>query len=142
MARRSGDGLRVAPGCVIPETEITWRFTTSGGPGGQHANRSATQAEATFDVWSSRALSDAQKRRLADRLGPVVRVTAADHRSQTRNRGLALDRLGERLAGALTEETPRRGTRPTRAAKEKRLSRKRRRSEKKRLRGRVRPGDD
>ena len=143
MARpRSTDELDVAPGCRIPVSEIAWRFATSGGPGGQHANRSATQAEAVFDVWASESLGDWHKQRIAAALGPVVNVVASDTRSQSRNREIALDRLRDRLAEVFEEPKPRRPTRPSRAARDRRVSGKRHRGEKKRLRGRVRPDDD
>lgn len=114
--------------CVIPLHELEWKFTASGGPGGQHANKAATRAELTFDVEASEALGPRQRARILEKLGPVVRVVAADERSQSRNRDIALDRLAERLASALKIETPRRPTRPTRAAKERRLQSKARRS--------------
>jgi ribosome-associated protein len=137
----SGDVLQVTRSCVIPLRELQWRFDASGGPGGQHANTSNTRVEVSFDVTASASLGPRQRARLLDRLGPVVRAVAADERSQTRNRALALERLRERLASGLRVETPRRATRPTRASRERRLSGKRKRSEVKRSRGRVR-GED
>lgn len=138
----SDDGLlRVRRDCVIPVAELTWRFTTSGGPGGQHANRSATRAEVTFDAARSGSLTENQRSRIVDRLGSPVVVGADDHRSQTRNRQLALDRLRGKLAEALHEDRPRRRTKPSRSARRRRVETKRRRGETKRLRGRVRPDD-
>ena len=127
--------LRVSRSCVIPAHELQWRFTASGGPGGQHANTANTRVELVFDVAGSEALGPRQKARLLDKVGPVVRVVASDERSQARNRSLALERLAARLAAGLKVETPRRPTRPTKASKERRLEDKRRRSEIKRGRG-------
>ena len=128
--------LHVRPGIDIPLEEIEVRATRSSGPGGQHANVTASRIETSFDVRSSAALSEEQKRRVMARCGPVVRAVAQDTRSQRRNRELALERLAGRLAGALAVQRPRKSTRPTRSAKERRLQQKRRRSETKRLRGR------
>lgn len=124
----AADGVRVSSSCLIPLHELEWRFTASGGPGGQHANKAATRVELLFDVEASTALGPRQRARLLEKLGPVVRVVAADERSQTRNRDIALERFKERLAQALEIETPRRPTRPTRASKERRLQSKARRS--------------
>jgi len=123
---RDDDGLRVTSSVVIPAHELTWSFGPSGGPGGQHANRAHTRAEVRFDVAASGALSEHQRRRVVDRLGSVVVVSADDERSQLRNRRIALDRLRLRLAGALRVETIRRPTRPSRGAVERRLDAKRR----------------
>lgn len=135
-----GQQLRVAPGVTIDEDELEWRFAPSGGPGGQHANKASTRAEARFDVAGSRSLTDAQRSRLLARLGPEVRVAVDESRSQWRNRALAQQRLLERLGGALVVERPRRATRPTRGSVERRLAAKRRRSSRKRDR-RVGPED-
>jgi ribosome-associated protein len=128
------DNLRVSSTLVIPQDELEWRFSASGGPGGQHANKASTRAEVRFDVESSPSLGPRQRARLLEKLGPVVRVAADDERSQVRNRALALERLSERLAGALRQERPRRPTAPSKAAKERRLSDKKRQSERKRQR--------
>ena len=119
---------------LLPLTEIELRFSRSSGPGGQHAQKSDTRVEAVFDVEASSALSDAQKRRVASRAGPVVRAVAQDERSQWRNRELALERLAETLRQALRVQRPRRATRPTKAAVERRLDEKRRRGQTKRMR--------
>src|SRR5918912_1677161 len=134
--------LRVTPTCVIPLDELEWRFSASGGPGGQHVNTSNTRAEVRFDVAASPSLGPRQRARLLERLGPEVRVLASDERSQLRNRELALERLRSRLAEALRVETPRRATKPTKAAKERRLEAKRQRSETKRRRQDRRPDDE
>lgn len=120
--------------CVIPLSELEWKFTASGGPGGQHANRSNTRAEVRFDVVTSPSLLDVHRDRLLERLGPVVRVVADDERSQLRNRDLALERLRGRLAEALRVERTRRPTAPTRASQQRRLEAKKRRSDVKRTR--------
>jgi ribosome-associated protein len=135
-----GEALHVRRGLDVPLSEITWRATTSGGPGGQHANRTLSRVEVEFDVGASSVLGPRQRQRLLDRLGPVVRASAAESRSQARNRQLALERLASRLAAALRVETPRRPTRPTKSSQVRRVEGKRRRAEVKR--GRRRPGDD
>jgi ribosome-associated protein len=127
-----GARLRVTRSLSIPLAEISWRATTPGGPGGQHANRTSSRVEVRFDVARSAALGPRQRARILERLGPVVRATAADDRSQARNRQVALERLAVRLAGALRVEPPRRPTAPTRGSKERRLEGKRRRAEVKR----------
>jgi ribosome-associated protein len=148
VADRRADGgsgagrLRITPTAVIALDELEWRFTGSGGPGGQHANTANTRVEVRFDVAASTSLGPVQRARLQDRLGPVVRAVAADSRSQARNRELALDRLRERLAAGLREERPRRPTRATRSAKQARLDAKARRSEVKRSRRRPSGGDE
>jgi ribosome-associated protein len=131
--------LHVRPGISIPLDEVEVRATRSSGPGGQHANVTASRVEASFDVGASSALTEEQKRRVMARCGPIVRAVAQDTRSQRRNRDLALERLTGRLARALAVQRRRKATRPTRAAKERRLQQKRRRGETKRLRGRPEP---
>lgn len=129
------DSIRVTRSVSIPLDEIELRVSRPGGPGGQHANTSETRVAATFDVEASRTLTDAQKRRVVARLGPVVRAVAKDERSQARNRELALERLAARLADGLRVERKRVATRPTKAAQERRLEEKRRRARVKRARG-------
>jgi ribosome-associated protein len=126
--------MRVARDVSIPLSEIELRASRSSGPGGQHANVTASRVEAIFDVAASRALSDEQKRRVTGRGGPVVRAVAQDTRSQARNRELALERLRARLEGALAVQRPRRAMKPTGTASRRRLEGKRRRGELKRLR--------
>ncbi len=118
-------------GLQIPLSEITLRTSRSSGPGGQHANVTASRVEAVFDVAASGALGDEHKRRIIARCGPRVTAVAQDARSQSRNRELALERLQSRLARALAVSRPRRPTRPTRASRLRRLEAKRRRSERK-----------
>ena len=129
-----GESIRVTRSVLLPLAEIDLRFSRSSGPGGQHANRSETRVEARFDVESSRALTDAQKRRVLARTGPTIRAVAQDERSQWRNRELAVERIVEQLRAALRVERRRKPTKPTAAARERRLEDKRRRSETKRMR--------
>jgi len=126
--------LRVTPSCSIPLDELEWRTSRSGGPGGQHANTSDTRVEVAFSIADSPSLGPRQRARLLERLGPVARATAADTRSQARNRELALERLRGRLAEGLRVQRPRRPTAPTEAARRRRLEAKRRRSARKRER--------
>ena len=123
------DDLRVNGGLTIPGTELAERFMPSGGPGGQHANRSNTRVELRFDVAASTTLSDSQRRRITELLGDDVRVVVDDERSQHRNRDIARERLAGRLRNALRRETTRRPTKPSRGARERRLKEKKRRSE-------------
>ena len=123
--------MQVARGVDIPLEEIELRASRSSGPGGQHANVTASRIEAVFDVKASRSLSDEQKRRIMARCGPRVTAVAQDARGQARNRELALERLRERLGNALHVPRARRPTKPTRASRERRLEQKRRRSERK-----------
>lgn len=132
--------LVVSRSCRIPLDELDWRFSSSGGPGGQHANTANTKAEVRFDVAGSPSLGPRQRARLLERFGPLVRVVASDQRSQARNRDLALERLADRLAEGLRVDPVRRPTRPRPGAKAARLDDKRRRSETKRLRSRP-PAD-
>src|SRR5438876_242360 len=105
--------FRVTPTCVLRMDELDWRFSASGGPGGQHVNTANTRAEVIFDVAGSPSLGPRQRARLLERLGSEVRVVASDERSQLRNRELALERLRSKLEVALRVETPRRATKPT-----------------------------
>jgi len=134
--------LRVTSSCVLPLDELEWRFSGAGGPGGQHVNTSNTRAEVRFDVAGSPSLGPRQRARLLERVGPSVRVVAADTRSQARNRDLALERLRTRLAEALRVERPRRPTAPSRAARRRRVESKRRRGDVKRGRRSPGTGDD
>jgi ribosome-associated protein len=134
-----GESIRVTRSVVLPLAEVSFRFSRSSGPGGQHAQKAETRVEALFDVESSQALTDVQKRRVIARTGPVLRAVAQDERSQLRNRELALERLVDQLRGALRVERKRVPTKPSAAARERRLEQKRRRSATKRLR--KPPGD-
>ncbi|MEN8115178.1 MAG: alternative ribosome rescue aminoacyl-tRNA hydrolase ArfB [Actinomycetota bacterium] len=110
----------------IPESELKWRFDTSGGPGGQHANRSSTRVEVTFDVDTSTAFSGQERERLIARLGPMVRIVEAGSRSQSTNRKRAIRRLHAMLEEAARSNSPtRRSTKPSRAARRRRIEDKR-----------------
>ncbi len=130
----SDDTLRVRPGLNIPLAEVSWRATTSGGPGGQHANRTLSRVEVQFDIGSSTTLGPRQRARLIERLGPVVRTSASDSRSQARNRQLALERLATRLSDGLRVDPTRRPTKPSRSSQERRIESKKHRAETKRQR--------
>ncbi|HWV87888.1 MAG TPA: alternative ribosome rescue aminoacyl-tRNA hydrolase ArfB, partial [Capillimicrobium sp.] len=126
---------------ALPLSEVVVRTSRSSGPGGQHANVTASRVEAVFDIHASTSLTEAQRERLLARFGPRVVAVAQDARSQARNRELALERLAERIGRALHVRRPRRPTKPTRAARARRVEAKRRRADVKR--GRRRPtGDD
>ncbi len=135
-AAPSGDAgvLRVTPSLTLPLTELQFRFTPSGGPGGQHANKVNTRVELRFNVAGSPSLGPRQRARLLARFGPEIRVVADDERSQVRNRALAVERFRTRLVDALHVDKPRRPTRPSRGATERRLAEKRRVSDRKRNR--------
>ena len=115
-------------------SEIAFRFSRSSGPGGQHAQKSSTRVEALFDVEDSAGLTEAERRRVLAKLGPVVRSIAQDERSQLRNRELAVERILEQLREAVKVRRARRATKPTRASQERRLDEKKRRSRTKQLR--------
>jgi len=134
MAAMSGESIQVTRSVSIPRSEIDLRFSRSSGPGGQHAQKSDTRVEATFDVEASAALSDAQKRRVIAKAGPMLRAVAQDERSQWRNRELATERLVESLREALRVPRKRKPTKPSKGSVERRLEAKRRRSNVKRLR--------
>ena len=135
------DGLEVTRDVTIPLAEITVRTSRSSGPGGQHANVTASRVEAVFDVAASRALNEDQRVRLMARSGPRITAVAQEARSQARNRELALERLRARIARGLHVRRPRRATKPGRAARERRLEAKRRRGSVKRARRRPDPSD-
>ncbi len=128
------ESIRVTRSVLLPVAEIELRVSRSSGPGGQHAQKSSTRVEALFDVESSSALTDAQKRRVVTRVGPILRAVAQDERSQARNRELAVERLVEKLRAALAVPRRRVATKPTARARERRLERKRRRARTKTLR--------
>jgi ribosome-associated protein len=134
--------LVVSRSLTIPSGELRWRFSGSGGPGGQHANTSNTKVTLTWNIEGSAATSEWQRQRLVAELGPVVRVVVTDERSQTRNRDLALERLRDRVRAALTVRAHRRPTAPTRSSVNRRLDEKRLRSERKTERRSDREPDD
>jgi ribosome-associated protein len=129
--REYPEGLKIAPGVIVPLSEVELRTSRSSGPGGQHANVTDSRVEAVFDVVAAQSLPDAVRSRLLERLGPRVSAVAQDARSQYRNRELALERLRGRLSDALRERRPRRPTVPGRGARERRLAEKRRQAERK-----------
>ena len=129
--------LSSGPKCQIPTSEVSWNFGPSGGPGGQHANRSNTRVEATLDLASAQGIEENVREVLVAKLGSVMKVTVDKHRSQFRNRELALSRIESQLQEALIKEKPRRPTKPKKSAVERRLKNKRKQSERKTNRGRV-----
>jgi ribosome-associated protein len=133
--------MRVRPGLEIPDSEILVRASRSSGPGGQHANVTASRVEAVFDVANSSALTEEQKRRVMARCGPRVTAVAQESRGQARNRELALERLADRIERALHVPRSRRATKPTRSSKERRLQEKRHASDRKQRRRRPGPDD-
>jgi ribosome-associated protein len=133
--------LRIDERLAIPLAEIELRTSRSSGPGGQHANVTASRVEAVFDVAASRSLDEARRVRLLERLGPVVTAVAQDARGQYRNRELALERLAAKIAAGLRVPKHRRPTRPTKASRGRRLDAKRRTGERKQARRRWSPDD-
>lgn len=125
------DRLRITGSLTLPPEEIELRASRSSGPGGQHANVTASRVEAVFDVEASATLSDEQRRRVLARCGPRVTAVAQDARGQARNRQLALERLAERLRRALAVQRPRRATRPSAGARQRGKEAKRRASQRK-----------
>lgn len=136
----AADDLFVRPGLTVPAAEIDERFSTSGGPGGQHANKAHTRVELRFDIANSTALSDRHRELLIEQFGTDVRVVVDDERSQLRNRTIARERLAGRLANALVPVRQRRATRPTHGSRKRRLEAKKQRGEIKQ--GRRRPSSD
>jgi len=128
------ESIRVTRSVVLPLAEIQLRTSRSSGPGGQHAQKSETRVEAVFEVEASTALSDAQRRRVVAKAGPVLRAVAQDERSQLRNRELAIERLVASLREALKVPRRRVATKPSAASKQRRLEAKKRRSQTKQLR--------
>lgn len=137
----SEDRIVVRPGVEIPLAEVRLRTSRSSGPGGQHANVTASRVEAVFEIPASASLTDEQRQRLRIAHGERVVAVAQDSRSQARNRELALARLRDKLAAALAEEPPRRPTRPTQASRARRLAEKARAAQLKRTRRRPEPDE-
>lgn len=137
----ASEDLRIDDRVTVPGWELVETFSPSGGPGGQHANRSSTRVELRFDVDRSSALSPAQKRRVGARIGPVLKVVSDDERSQARNREVARSRLAAALRDALVPPRPRVATRPSRGSRERRLSAKREHSERKAARRKPKAED-
>ncbi len=130
------EGIRITRSLTLPLGEIELRTSRSSGPGGQHANVTASRIEAVFDVEASNTLSQEERRRILARCGPRVTAVAQDARGQARNRQLALERLAERLRRALVVQRPRRATRPSSGARARAKEAKRRASQRKRDRRR------
>ncbi len=119
---------------TIPDAELAWRFSPSGGPGGQHANRASTRVELTWAIERSAVLTESQRAHLVAELGTTATVSVDEERSQARNRDIAAQRLAERVRAALVVDKPRRPTRPSRRAKQRRVDAKRQRARDKQLR--------
>lgn len=130
----------IAPHFTVPDHELDWKFTASGGPGGQHANKAATRAELVWDIEASVVITDIQRKRLLERVGPTLRVVVDDERSQLRNRDIAEERFANRVRQALATQKKRRATRPTRGSQRRRVEAKRQRSQTKA--NRRRPSHD
>jgi ribosome-associated protein len=135
------DKLKIDERLSIPLAEIELRASRSSGPGGQHANVTASRVEAVFDVAASAALDESQRSRLVERAGPRIAAVSQDARGQSRNRELALQRLAEKIAAGLKVSRHRRATKPTRAARARRLEQKRRTAERKQVRRRPTADD-
>ena len=140
-AAQAPSGLRVRRGLLIPDAELQVRASTPGGPGGQHANRTASKVTVSFAVETSAVLGPRQRAVILERLGTVVRASAAESRSQASNRDRALERLAAKLNDALTPAARRVATKPTRSSARRRMDAKRRRGDTKALRRRP-AGDD
>jgi ribosome-associated protein len=136
------DELRINDRLSIPLAEVELRASRSSGPGGQHANVTASRVEAVFDVEASEAIDEVQRQRLVERAGTVITAVAQESRGQARNRELALERLAEKIAAGLVVPRRRRPTKPGRAAKQRRLERKRQLGERKRQRRRPAAEDE
>jgi len=134
------DGIDAGPGCRIPGRDLRWRFSTSGGPGGQHANRAQTAVELSIDLTAADGIAGDVRPRLVERLGPELRVSVDETRSQARNRDIAIERAVSQLQAARRRPKARRATKPSRSAKRRRVEAKKRRSQTKR--DRRRPGLD
>ncbi len=135
------DGLEINPRLTIPNDEIELRASRSSGPGGQHANVTASRIEAVFEIATSTALSEIERELLQRRYGPRVAAISQDSRSQARNRDTARRRLAQKIREGLAETRPRHPTRPSRSARERRLKQKRIRSVGKKLRRKPRDPD-
>ena len=126
--------IEINPSLEIPDAELDWKYTTSGGPGGQHANKSSTRVQLSWNIADSGVLDDGLRATLTSKLGDVVRADVDDHRSQLRNRDLAAERLGDKVRGALVRKPKRKKTKPSKGAQRRRLEGKRRKSQTKKMR--------
>jgi len=126
--------IEINQSLVIPDAELDWKYTTSGGPGGQHANRSSTRVQLTWNIAESGVVNQSQRDRLISKLGDVVRTDVDDHRSQLRNKDTAADRLADKVRAALVQQRKRKKTKPSKGAQRRRLEGKKRKSQTKKLR--------
>lgn len=126
--------IEINQSLVIPDAELDWKFTTSGGPGGQHANRSSTRVQLSWNIAESAVLNDSVRNRLQSKLGDVVRADVDDHRSQLRNKDTAAERLADKVRAALVQQRKRRPTKPSKGSQRRRLDGKKRDSQTKKLR--------
>ena len=135
------DRVLAFPGGTVPASAVVWSFDPSGGPGGQHANRSSTRVEAAIDLSTVGTMKPEVRDLLMKRLGPQLRVVVNTTRSQARNRDIALDRIQKQLRDGLVAVKSRKPTRPSAASRRRRLNDKRRRAETKRHRRRINPAN-
>ena len=126
--------IEVNQSLVIPDAELDWKYTTSGGPGGQHANRSSTRVQPSWNIAESTVLTEGVRARLQAKLGDVVRADVDDHRSQLRNKDVAVERLTDKIRAALVQQRKRKATKPSRGSQRRRLDGKKRDSQTKKLR--------
>jgi ribosome-associated protein len=126
--------IEINQSLVIPDAELDWKFTTSGGPGGQHANRSSTRVQLSWSIVDSAVLSASLRNRLQSKLGDVVRADVDDHRSQLRNKDIAAERIADKVKAALVQQRKRRPTKPSKGSQRRRLEGKKRDSKTKKLR--------
>ena len=126
--------IEVTSTLVIPDAELDWKYTTSGGPGGQHANRSSTRVQLTWNIAASTVIDDRLRARLETKLGPVVRADVDDYRSQLRNKELATERLASKVRAALVEPRKRKKTKPSKGSQRRRLENKKKNSQRKKMR--------
>ena len=131
----------MSPRWEVPPDEVSFRYMASGGPGGQHANRSNTKVEAVFHLDESASMPEALRARVMAKLGEVIRVTVDAERSQYRNRQIAVERIQSRIDAAAKVDRPRRDTKPTRGSQRRRLDEKRQRGDVKRQRRRPAADD-
>jgi len=126
--------IEINQSLVIPDAELDWKYTTSGGPGGQHANKSSTRVQLSWNIAESGVLGQSMRDQLTGKLGGVVRVDVDDHRSQLRNKDIASDRLAEKVRTALVRQRKRKATKPSRGSQRRRLEGKKRKAQTKKLR--------
>lgn len=133
--------IEINPSLVIPDAELEWKFTTSGGPGGQHANKASTRVQLSWSITDSGILGESMRDRLRSKLGDVVRVDVDDHRSQLRNKDAATERLADKVRVALVRQRKRKPTKPSRGSQRRRLEGKKRKAQTKKLRQKPKSWD-